>query len=1840
MENYDYDQKYIDSVFTDFGQDAKKIENLKKDYLDTGEIMLKALKSVKAYRWLLHSSLLFEQMIHLGNYSVPSNRYSFFNTGIPNMLCVMTGGYRNFIQNSGKSYFICGVTSDIREISKVYGNVFTLKMGENIYYRTKWLRLPGHRIEFLKDSFFSVLASTLSTLCRIRSQKEIVEEDVRGVFVIRAMVSMAPNQKFIEKLMDSRYAILSSLSSYTNFESLINEKLGPPYHNSIETWVVKRLQTYLDRFRRDVFKKGNIKFINPVFTELKQRNFRSVGGKVDIQAVWSNRKLTGIQDILDELFLYVHTPKEPSNIHHEEVKALNVITEYQRYYNGLTDLEKRGEFKSLKDLEEWLLKEPKVGFSKLIVKWATQNKMKTLDVNIASSEKKSFEEELSLLTSTKAVIPNERKKIIQDREKALKSLMHITKHPKLDKTIIADQLETKIKVNKEIKGKRKAQYHLRKKVHDCLIPLLGKGLKTVTEAVADHLATSVTKVCADICVKAQYGAKREFYVMNMGAKMMSRLVETFYKELCKSSNEEMISVPGDNKFLRMQHLLDTITFQAIKDDLKLIYVNGDCSKWSASECMESFITMNESIKFESAMFQNYLSNIFAQWADKKIQVPKNMVDKVFPMDVKTEYIKEASENNYCLKSTQNFLQGVFNYASSFKSDCAMNYVCYLWYKIYPESTLKVKYLVHSDDYVTNVAYKKDEEFEKFRVLQKIIMKGCGITDSKKKTSCQHIFMEFISLISFNSSMAYPTIKKTKEVASTLPAEGYSEDSDFVCARTSELLRVGVDFCGAYLFHRIHMFTLRRSYGLHEGGVNEMKNKFNIPVEMFGQSDMLPIFYLLNKGDPNNTRLLRFTESGSKYLSKLLDLTKLYSGLGDASTIGTFKITFIYNRYTEKIKELRKLCGLSPEEASDFWIKNIAYNFCKPRNHDDLIKWCKAKYYNNSFVKAYNRDNRTVRLLRLARFARGHMLTLKNYSDIVKFYAENIINKRTTKTSSWREEMMTINQMQKIFENFQQNDYNLEELTIFAYNGDANVDNIYRWIETANFQKSDVTYYQNTCASKIVDKPAWIQYSSNINMLIMFLSSKTLFEKNYPETKNLTQLMYEEQLLTKDYPNIIQCIKDDTVEPKIRLNSLSLLFKMLVNNSPQSLIVLSKKRHNVTLSNFLMDIFEISCYPGFRTSVTAKMIITSTNPYTNQKTYVIGNRLVSGPERHIANELGLLITFLISKLNASKSTVKRVLQSCTIDHFNKKINILNFLKNKTWLNLVLTNCSRFEVMVYAFALLYLYNDSELLQLMSKQTNQFMYQFDNKDEKTYKGERKGILRLTILYMNFLGHMTVNHNTKKHYLLTNCQFPNIAKTIYEIGLSMCDITGKKILETSLGKTDLTKFVQDKKWKRTGLILKSIGKNRFVYVDSKGQQVKALPVFYRDKLGVNIPDHRGSMMLEIPSYEIKNISIFKGLQKVFTLPYLRLINSHCIQATEDIIVENFNLKDIINLSITKQFLQAEYDEMSTNLSSIFIEKTKENIITSFPLPCDDAEKLNLLLPDTVTYKGKLEEHELMDVKKQEAEIKISQDVYMENINEAFTFDISDIELLDEEQVGLIDEDKINFPDPDFKEESKNIEKLSDITHDTYFGNMGTIFQMEFYHPDYTIPYTLRKAQQACNFNTRICELNLHLDRSVEYKAKHKLMMMLLSWYLKNFGENDYEITSGELLEEFYKVKVKLKKEEEKINGHVLISDGKDIKLYKTKIFNLNNRDALPSEKKQKLDSLLWDGIPSQEWLKKEENKTKKYIHIYTPVKYNLHLINYLIDYNSKLNLFTYPNEINLRLQKKIQEALVEDDF
>jgi len=280
------------------------------------------------------------------------------------------------------------------------------------------------------------------------------------------------------------------------------------------------------------------------------------------------------------------------------------------------------------------------------------------------------------------------------------------------------------------------------------------------------------------------------------------------------------------------------------------------------------------IIYQKNMYEVLIST-FNCWSDKEIQIPTDILNKTIRPDekyypdlaLKLDYLKNNNVlNNGRMKSTQNFLQGMFNYASSYKAVCCANYTYYIWKKIYPNSKLFIEHMEHSDDYVTIIMYENEEDFVKYRVLNKIMMRFHGYSDSDRKTNCQPYFMEFVSLISFNGMMLYPQIKKSKEINLSLPCTGYQTDIEAAYSRMGECMRVGCNQSFLYFFQRLHNICVAEAYSLLDdmhNNVSRFMELVNRPIEMFGLPDLLPFFSLYCRGNGNNYRLYTYGDSDVK-----------------------------------------------------------------------------------------------------------------------------------------------------------------------------------------------------------------------------------------------------------------------------------------------------------------------------------------------------------------------------------------------------------------------------------------------------------------------------------------------------------------------------------------------------------------------------------------------------------------------------------------------------------------------------------------------------------------------------------------------------------------------------------------------------------------------------------------------------------------------------------------------------------------------------------------------------------------------------------------------------------------
>jgi len=68
----------------------------------------------------------------------------------------------------------------------------------------------------------------------------------------------------------------------------------------------------------------------------------------------------------------------------------------------------------------------------------------------------------------------------------------------------------------------------RQKVMETILDKLEQEKTKTTVGCANNFIKKNKRVVADICIKSQYGSKREFYVVNIGAKTLARTAENFF----------------------------------------------------------------------------------------------------------------------------------------------------------------------------------------------------------------------------------------------------------------------------------------------------------------------------------------------------------------------------------------------------------------------------------------------------------------------------------------------------------------------------------------------------------------------------------------------------------------------------------------------------------------------------------------------------------------------------------------------------------------------------------------------------------------------------------------------------------------------------------------------------------------------------------------------------------------------------------------------------------------------------------------------------------------------------------------------------------------------------------------------------------------------------------------------------------------------------------------------------------------------------------------------------------------------------------------------------------------
>jgi hypothetical protein len=1308
------------------------------------------------FNYLYKQSQVAEQLMHFTQFSLPSNTFSFFTAGSPNMLYIVSNSYHNKGKDVGKAYMVCGFTDSKSWDNPFFGEVTfipTIKEGKEYFlFYTNWRRTETFKLTFLKDQFYCIMSTAMNALLRhkkhligykrMRREHDYTHSLIKHHLSLKVMVGLTSNQRIAEMLADLRYAIMASFSEFSEVDQLIIDKFSPKYSSVMESWIAKRSENIWKQVHD--FKDLGIKntfFKQPVYIN-KKRKDDSIGGRFEIPSIWTGVIIEDLQDLLDDMFLYVHTLKEPSNIHHENIKAMKTIIEYQKKYDGLSNKRKQGIYNDFDEFKEFLLDNNPIGHHSNIVRTSTKRTMmslKAFDLNLHS--KKHFFEPISQITSTKAAIPEYDREIVPltkfKKGKNKTKLKHINEereflkeYSKFKSSILREREKTCIKTS--VTKESFLPSTNRSKVHDCILDVLENNLdmSTVFDLAEWNIKSNSARVVSDICIKAQYGGKREFYVINVGAKSNARILENIFSEICKVIPNEMISVPGDKKMLMMQDFLNDCLANK-KSNQRVFFVNGDCTKWSAAETMECFMSLISGlVGFLDITIIKYLLIVVDMWSNKEITIPQSILQNTFfTIDGITDFLKK---DTLTFNSTQNFLQGMFNYMSSFKAVCSSNFTKDVWKKIRPQSKLTMEHLEHSDDYSLIITTEDIKELREFRALHRIVMKTHGFNDSIKKTNTQQFLMEFISLVSLNGHMTYPHIKKLKECGMNIGCTGYRDDMDSAMSRVGEAVRVGSIMSSCYFMEKMHIANLMKAYSINTQQRNSltlsMDDKYNLPIELYGVPDLHPIILFLSKGMANNYRLVHYGKKAvvrvkingdivelktKKLLRKLTELELKLNKNHNQTMINDFTegLRLYHPHYSfdvenNLIKKIRNSVNTTFEDAIDFWDKHTSYNFIKPKQRNLLVNWMRSMYFKNNFALAYSRNSRAQITLRLSTFT-SRTCCILSPELIDESHRQSIVGWCTNVFEDvWKNENTFLNAIQgeETLDACPLEINSILERTVL--NCDSTISTIYSFLE--NSFMIDIGFHdRSTVASLTPVKLNWLNLNNPPDALLQYIFNYDDFLKDKRKNKGLSSLEADKKVITESY---VQELNEDT-----DITTVKSVYTDIILSQPKRNLCMTYSSNIMNIEDFIRIHLEYGSVYNQRRSVISSGATESINPHTGELFYQKFKTFTKNEFRVLIDDMVLVYALSKMMYKINDNTVKRILMNLEIgslqdfEHFGtrEKLSSRKFLENYNLHEMKIMNFTNSELKAFAFLRAYVTGD--LTQLLDIINQDFIYTY---------------------------------------------------------------------------------------------------------------------------------------------------------------------------------------------------------------------------------------------------------------------------------------------------------------------------------------------------------------------------------------------------------------------------------------------------------------------------------------------------------------------------------------------------
>ncbi|QEO75948.1 RNA-dependent RNA polymerase [Baakal virus] len=708
--------------------------------------------------------------------------------------------------------------------------------------------------------------------------------DLCDVLNFSIFASLNVTKSMLSLTEPSRYMIMNSLAVSSHVREYIAEKFSPYTKTLFSVYMVDKIKNgCLKAYsQRDKIKTRDIFLTDYDITQ------KGVQDNRDLSSIWFPGNVN-LKEYLNQIYLVFYlNPKGLHEKHHVMIDLLKTVIEIE--------MDQR-----VNTIEPWS-DIPRKQTVNLPVLVHALSKNLLLDTSYAHHLRTRIETRnnlrrtfatISTFTSSKSCIKvgNFHDLKLKQTKKAKKALLGEAKRHRIANPHIVEEADRELDIKHcdyELMRKAIPDYVdiISTKVFDRLYELYKSNaitdepvMKQIFQVMKSH-----KKFFFTFFNKGQKTAKdREIFVGEYEAKMCMYLVERIYKERSNFNPDEMISQPGDKKLMllernaeqeirfmverlkkrnleidnqiaeekeRYAHRIDRIfALQSQRYKALKLEINADMSKWSAQDVFFKYFW---SIALDPILYteeKEHILYFFCNYMNKELVIPDELIctlldqKKPYPDDMISLITNNLNSNHFNVK--KNWLQGNFNYMSSYVHSCAMSVFKDIMRRTatYIEGDIMVHSMVHSDDNQTSITLIDNrinpKQFTNYTIatFEKICL-TFGCQANMKKTYLTNHIKEFVSLFNLYGEPFSIYGRFTLTAVGDCAYIGPYEDLASRISSTQTAIKHGCPASQAWLSIAISHWITYFTYNMLPGQVNDPVQeiripRFEIPIELGG-----------------------------------------------------------------------------------------------------------------------------------------------------------------------------------------------------------------------------------------------------------------------------------------------------------------------------------------------------------------------------------------------------------------------------------------------------------------------------------------------------------------------------------------------------------------------------------------------------------------------------------------------------------------------------------------------------------------------------------------------------------------------------------------------------------------------------------------------------------------------------------------------------------------------------------------------------------------------------------------------------------------------------------------------